>query len=262
MTLRPAVWIAVAVALGCGAKAGTGSVDYSVSAQQNYDKGMKELEHEDWIAASKYFSFIKSRFPYSKFAVLAELRIADAEFGAERYIEAIDSYRLFIKFHPTHDMVSNGYASFKIGESYFRQLPDDFWLFPPSYEKDGSSTEDAGNELKAFLERYPQSPYRDAAKKILDNVGKRLADHEWYVARYYWDRGKPMGTVLRLRRLLERHRGVGYDVEALWLLGRAYVAVNMPDRARTSWQELITKFPTSSRASDAKGALSGLGPKR
>lgn len=262
MTIRPVVWILIALALGCNAKAGAGSVNYSVSAQKNYEKGIAELEHEDWIAAAKYFSFIKSRFPYSKFAVLAELRIADAEFGAERYIEAIDSYRLFIKFHPTHDMVANGYASFKIGEAFYRQLPNDFWLFPPSHEKDESPTEDAAKELKSFLERYPKSPYRDMATKILADVGKRLADHEWYVAQYYWDRGKPMGTVLRLRRLLDRHRGVGYDIEALWLLGRAYVAVNMPDRARLSWQELVAKFPTSSRASEAKVALGDLRPKQ
>ncbi|HSD89795.1 MAG TPA: outer membrane protein assembly factor BamD [Kofleriaceae bacterium] len=246
----------------CGAKTGGGSVDYSVSAQKNYEKGLKELERQDWVAASKYFGFIKSRFPYSKYAVLAELRLADAEFGAEQYLEAIDSYRLFIKFHPTHEMVANGYASFRIGEAYFRQLPGDFWLFPPSYEKDQSSTEDAATELKSFLDKYPDSPYRDKAKDIIRKVGKRLADHEWYVARYYWDRGKPMGTVLRLRRLLESYRGVGYDEEALWLLGRAYVAVEMPDRARTAWQELVQKYPRSDRADDAKDALAGLSPRR
>ena len=242
----------------CGGKAGAGSVEYSVSAQKNYDKGMKELERKDWVAASKYFGFIKSRFPYSKYAVLAELRLADAEFGAEQYLEAIDSYRLFIKFHPTHEMVANGYASFKIGDGYYRQLPGDFWMFPPSFEKDQSSTEDAVNELKSFLDKYPESPYRPKAKEILVKVGKRLADHEWYVARYYWDRGKPMGTVLRLRRLLERYRGVGYDEEALWLLGRAYNEVGMPDRARTTWQQLVDKYPKHSRAGDARGAISRL----
>src|SRR6187455_176787 len=133
----------------CGAKTGGGSVDYSVSAQKNYEKGLKELDRKDWVAASKYFGFIKSRFPYSKYAVLAELRLADAEFGAEQYLEAIDSYRLFIKFHPTHEMVANGYSTFRIGEAYYKQLPSDFWLFPPSYEKDQSSTEDAGTELKS-----------------------------------------------------------------------------------------------------------------
>jgi outer membrane protein assembly factor BamD len=168
--------LALAVAASaCGGKGGATSVDYSVSAQKNYDKGMKELERQDWIAASKYFGFIKSRFPYSKYAVLAELRLADAEFGAEQFLEAIDAYRLFIKFHPTHEMVANGYASFRIGEAYFKQLPGDFWLFPPSYEKDQSSTEDAANELKSFLDKYPDSPYRDKAKDILVKVGKRLA---------------------------------------------------------------------------------------
>jgi outer membrane protein assembly factor BamD len=246
------------VGFACGSKSGAGAVDYSVSAQKNYEKGLKELEDKDWIAASKYFSFIKSRFPYSKYAVLAELRLADAQFGAEQYLEAIDSYRLFIKFHPTHDMVANGYASFRIGEGYYRQLSGDFWMFPPSAEKDQSSTEDAANELKTFLDKYPDSPYRDKAKEIVVKVGKRLADHEWYVARYYWDRDKPMGTVIRLRRLLERYRGVGYDEEALWLLGRAYVVVAMPDRARGVWTELVDKYPKSSHAGDARSALASL----
>ena len=242
----------------CGGKSGPTSVDYSVSAQKNYERGMKMLGEKEWVAAAKYFAFIKSRFPYSKYAVLAELRLADAEFGAEQYIEAIDSYRLFIKFHPTHEMVANGYASFKIGEAYYKQLPGDFWMFPPSFEKDQSSTEDAANELKSFLDKYPASPYLAKAKEILVKVGKRLADHEWYVARYYWDRGKPMGTVLRLRRLLEHYRGVGYDEEALWLLGRAYVAVDMPDRARLTWNELVQKHPRSERAGDARDALASL----
>jgi len=249
------VMIALAEGLGCSGKS-NGAVEYSVSAQKNYDKGMKDLEDKEWIPASKYFGFIKTRFPYSKYAVLAELRLADAEFGAEQYIEAIDSYRLFIKFHPTHEMVANGYASFRIGEGYYKQLSGDFWMFPPSSEKDQSSTEDAANELKSFMDKYPDSPYRDKAKEILVQVGKRLADHEWYVARYYWDRGKPMGTVIRLRRLLERYRGVGYEEDALWLLGRAYVAVAMPDRAKKEWSELVTKYPKSTHAGDARSALS------
>ncbi|HEV7558413.1 MAG TPA: outer membrane protein assembly factor BamD [Kofleriaceae bacterium] len=250
--------VVLGVMSACGGKSGTAAVDYSVSAQKNYDKGMKELDTKDWIAASKYFGFIKSRFPYSKYAVLAELRLADAEFGAEQYLEAIDSYRLFLKFHPTHEMVANGYATFRIGEAYYKQLGGDFWLFPPSFEKDQSSTEDSANELKSFLDKYPDSPFRDKAKEMLVHIGKRLADHEWYVARYYWDRGKPMGTVLRLRRLLERYRGVGYDEEALWLLGRAYVAVDMTDRAKLAWTELVNKYPKGDRASDARAALPGL----
>jgi outer membrane protein assembly factor BamD len=250
----------VASAAGCGPvnKTSGKGVSYSVSAQKNYDKGMESLERKKWGPASKYFAFIKSRFPYSKYAVLSELRLADAQYGAEAYLEAIDSYKLFIKFHPTHEMVANGYASFRIGECYYKQLPGDFWLLPPSYEKDQSSTEDAGEQLHRFVQKYPDSPYRKKSEKILAEVSKRLAAHEWYVARFYWDRGKPMGTVLRLRRLLGRYGGVGYDQEALWLLGRAYQKVKMPDRARTTWNDLLRRFPSGSRAKDARSAIAEL----
>jgi outer membrane protein assembly factor BamD len=112
--------------------------------------------------------------------------------------------------------------------------------------------------MKSFLDKYPDSPYRKEAKDVLVKVGKRLADHEWYVAKYYWDRGKPMATVLRLRRLLERYRGVGYDIEALYLLGRAYVAVDMVDRAKLTFNELVSKFPQSPRAAQAREALAAL----
>src|SRR5689334_6586420 len=152
----PRLLVAFALVVGtvsCGAKTGSGSVDYSVSAQKNYEKGLKELEHGDWVAASKYFGFIKSRFPYSKYAVLAELRLADAEFGAEQYLEAVDSYKMFVKFHPTHEMVANGYASLRIAEAYYEMLPGDYWILPPSYEKDQSSVEDAEEELRSFLQK-------------------------------------------------------------------------------------------------------------
>jgi outer membrane protein assembly factor BamD len=253
------VLVASALAAGgCGGKSATGAVDYSVSAPKNYDRGMAELAEKDWQAAAKYFSFIKSRFPYSRYAVLAELRLADAEFGAEQYLNAIDDYRAFGTLHPTHEMVVNGYTSLRVAEAYVEQLPGDLWILPPSFEKDQTATEEAETELRRFLDKYPDSPYRKRGEELLVKVGKRLAEHEWYVARYYWDRGKPMGTVLRLRRLIERYAGTGHDVDAMWLLGKAYVKVGMPDRARLTWTDLITKFPKSSKADDAKAAIARL----
>jgi len=256
----PALAAALALALiaACGGKTATGAVDYSVSAPKNYDRGMAELGEKDWTAAAKYFSFIKSRFPYSRYAVLAELRLADAEYGAEQYLNAIDDYRAFATLHPTHEMVVNGYTSLRIAEAYVAQLPGDMWILPPSYEKDQSPTEEAETELRRFLDKYPDSPFRKRGEELLITVGKRLAAHEWYVARFYWDRGKPMGTVLRLRRLLENYPGTGRDVDALWLLGKAYAKVGMPDRARATWSDLVTRFPQSDKAGDAKAAIARL----
>ena len=250
--------IAVAILIGCGGKSGTATVKYSVSVSENYQRGLKQLSDKEWVAAAKYFSFIKARFPYSKFAVLAELRLADAEFGAGHYAQAIDNYKVFMKFHPTHEMVENGYAALRIGEAYFKQLPDDWWILPPSYEKDQSATSDAGVHLKRFLKKYSKSEFTPKAKKMLFKVNNRLARHEWYVANFYWKRGKPMGTVLRLRKLLNDYAGAGFDGDALWLLGRAYVRVKMPARARKAWSKLINQYPRHKLAGRAREALKRL----
>lgn len=241
--------------VACGGKKGSKSVKYAVTAKLNYERGQERLADEDWIGAAKYFDFVKARFPYSKFAVLAELRIADARFGAKLYLQAVDAYKLFIKFHPTHDMVVNGYCDFRVGESFYKMLPSEFWMLPPAYEKDQSATSDAHRQLSRFMSKYPKSPYSNRAKKMILKLDRRLAAHEWYVAKFYWDRGKPMATVLRLRRLLDEHAGAGYDAEALWLLGRAYQRTGMPDRAKRTWQRLVRDHPKHKRASEARGAL-------
>lgn len=258
VVLLAAALCLASVSAGCGGRTGTGAVNYSVSAQQNYTKGLEELKKKDWIAAAKYFSFIKARFPYSKYAVLAELRMADAEFGAGHYLQAIDSYKMYMKFHPTHDMVTNGYCSFRIGESYYKMLPGDWWILPPSYEKDQSASYDAERELRKFIRQYKDSPFVKKANPMLVKVSNKLAQHEWYVAKFYWERGKPMGTVLRLRRLLDRYAGAGLDVDAMWLLGQAYVKVKMPDRARGVWERLVKEHPRHEKAEEARKALRGL----
>src|SRR5262249_20493292 len=236
------------------------STEYSVSAQQNYEKGMKLLENEEWQDASKYFGFIKARFPYSKYAVLSELRLADAAFGLELYPEAIDQYKLFIKFHPTHEMVENGYAAYKIGEGYYHVMPDDWFLVPPAYEKDLSPAYDAARELQNVLKSYPKSPFVPKAQDLYAKVAHLLASHEWYAAEFYWNRSSPMGTVLRLRTLLKKYSGVGYDEDALYLLGRAYVRVGgHKDDAKKSFEKLLELYPKSQHADDARQALSSLG---
>lgn len=110
--------VCVAVSVACAAE--TTNVDYSVSAQINYERGLKELDHKDWNAASQYFAFITRLFPYSKYAVLADLRLADIDLDTGRYKEAVDAYRKFIKSYPADDNVANGYAWFKMGEAYGR----------------------------------------------------------------------------------------------------------------------------------------------
>ena len=133
-------------------------VTYSLTAKQNYQKGLAELKDENYPEAQKYFQFVKQKYPFSKFAVLSELALADTQFARGNYNEAIDSYKSFARLHPTHEKVEDGYVGFKVGESYCKDMPDDIWILPPSYEKDQSAVIDALRELDDFLKKFPTSP--------------------------------------------------------------------------------------------------------
>ena len=256
---RSLPWLALLLVFAGAGCASTiksaGPTEYSVSARQNYERGMKKLDKEDWTEAAKFFSFVKARFPYSKYSVLAELRLADTMLGGGAQLEAIDAYKQFMKFHPTHEMVTNGYAAYRIGDAYARMLPSDWFLIPPSYEMDTSSTIDALRELGLFIETYPTSEYLPKVQKMRYKCARLLAAHEWYVANFYWKRDRPMGTVLRLRTLLDKYPEVGYDEEALWRLGRAYGRVNRPEDARKTWETLVRKHPSHPRAREAQAEL-------
>src|SRR5262249_50783750 len=110
---------ALAPCFGCASSdEATKPITYSLTAKQNYEKGLGELKDENYPEALKYFQFVKSKFPFSKFAVLADLAVADTQFARGNYTEAIDAYKSFARLHPTHEKVEDGYVAFKVGESY------------------------------------------------------------------------------------------------------------------------------------------------
>ena len=138
---------------GCATSDDEGKpVTYSLTAKQNYEKGLAELKDENYPEAQKYFQFVKQKYPFSKYAVLAELAIADTQFARGNYTEAIDSYKSFARLHPTHEKVEDGYVAFRIGESYFKDMPEDVWLLPPSV-REGSV---GGRRRPARARRLPQ----------------------------------------------------------------------------------------------------------
>lgn len=229
-------------------------VDYADTAKQNFDDGEKAMTDGRWAEAVKFFEHTKNKYPYSKFAVLAELRIADAHFAREKWIEAADSYRIFVRFHPRHEKVP--YATYRVALAYSKEIDQDVWFFPTAVEKDQSAARDAIKAFDEYLARFPDDENAAEAKKLRVEARARLAETDIYAADFYVDRKKWQGALWRYQRVANEFGDTPKAPYALLRAARiADEELADPPQAAKLYQQLLREHPTSPEAEDARASL-------
>jgi len=123
-------------------------VDEVPSAEGYFQEGMRVLEGRrillifrdvNYPRAIELFQEVIDNYPYSEFATLAELKIADVYFEQERFEEAGSYYQDFVELHPTHERVD--YALYRQGLSAHERVK--------SADRDQTATKDAIEQFKA-----------------------------------------------------------------------------------------------------------------
>lgn len=239
-------------AAGCAAlSAGqAGDPDFSATAEANLQLGDEALERKDFLQAERYYEHVRTKFPYLEVANEAELKLADLDFAQERFAESREKFQSFIKLHPTHPKVD--YAAYRAALTHFADIPSDFFLLPPSTEKDQTEVVAALASLNDFVRQYPNSQYVPEAKEKIAQTRQRLAEHEMYVANFYAHRKRWKAVVQRLEGLLKNYPGTELEEEALFDLHEAYVQLNDPEHAKQTLQRVIERLPGTPAAERAR----------
>lgn len=204
--------------------------DGAFSIAEEFDKD------ERYEEAIRRYTEVKNKFPYSNFATKSELAIADVYYKQESYPEAQVSYQAFRELHPKHPQID--YVVFRIGMSYFNQLPS-------TLDRDLTIAGDAINSFNELMKRYPSSTYiNEAAEKKLSTV-KMLAGKEEYIAHFYFKREMYESALQRYEGLVAKYPGVGFDEKALF--GAIISANKVGDSFKTKkyLDVLRKKFPDS-----------------
>ena len=158
------------------------------NAEKNFAKGNYELAYE-------YYKEIRDKFPGTPQAVLAELRMADSKFWQEEYLEAITLYKEFEKFYPNNEAIP--YVIYQIGTCYYKMKR--------SYDRDQSYTKKAISAYQRLLQNFPNSPYKAEAKKRIKELKELLAQHELYVAKFYYKIKYYRGAYQRILYILNNY---------------------------------------------------------
>jgi outer membrane protein assembly factor BamD len=254
----PLLLCALLAPLGCTVASTFGGVgakapSYGDDAARAYRAALDEFYDDDCFAAEPLFRNVRREFPYSRYAALADLRVADCNIKDGKYAEAIEAYNQFVRYRPSHPEVP--YARFMVAKANFEQIPSDWLLSPPAYERDQHYAQESLRLLRRFMLDFPEDPLMPRAKNMAEQAVKLLAEHELYVANFYLSREHPRAAVGRLNTLLRSYPGSGYEPQALYLLGESYTEIEDPKAARRAFQELVTRFPNDEYASKARSEL-------
>jgi outer membrane protein assembly factor BamD len=254
---------ATAPLAGCENPEPKTALGYTENAKRAYEAAFEEFKAHNWIEAQTLMREVKRKYSYSKYARLAELRIADADVEQDKLPEAIHEYKEFIKAHRS-DVEDVIYARSKVAEATYAEIPESF-LMPASEERDQATVLDAYKELKDFLADYPDAKLAKHMSDLLANVVARLVRHELYVARYYLKLDNYDAAVARIQYALRTYGEADAAVltgadsalkaEALVLLGTTYLKMKKPEDARGAFEVVVRHYSQSPLATEARNYL-------
>lgn len=148
------------------------------TAQELFEAGMDAMGEKDYSDAQEYFNKLKDEFPFSHFALKAELALGDAYYLDEEYLLALDAYKEFEALHPSNENIP--YVLYQIGNSNFN-------LFR-SIDTRQENIKEALEYYYRLRETFPNTEYADAAKDRIVECRRKLAEHEINTADIFWRR--------------------------------------------------------------------------
>jgi len=226
------------------------------NAEKAYRKGLEEKGNSSYIDATKYFEYVRNNFPYSQYAALSELALADMAYERDDYGIAAADYADFVKSHPSHPKAD--YASYRIGLAHYQDKSSELVFYPPAHEKDQAPVRQALEALQKFEHVYPHSELLPDARKLMDECRTRLAAHVRYVADFYWKRKAWKGAAGRYLELADSYGDLDSGhvrSNALWRAAEALGSADQTDEELVVLQRVIEDAPSGPHRAEAEKRL-------
>lgn len=247
--LRSLAFFLVMGLSGCGLLPDRTEDQEDWSANKFYSEAKTKLNDGSYPAAIKLYESLESRYPYGRIAQQAQLEIAYAHYKNEEPASAIAAADRFIKLHPNHQHVD--YAYYIKGLANF----NDSWgmisflmkgpLKQDMSERDPKASYESFEIFKELVTRFPESKYAVDARQRMAYLLNSLAMSEIHVARYYMKRKAYVAAANRAQNAVKEYPRTPATEEALYIMIRAYEALEMYDLRDDAERVMRINFPDS-----------------
>ena len=165
---------------------GCGMIDYyflpppTDTAQELWESGRDAMREKNYTEAQDLFLKLKDRYPFSPYAPDGLIGLGDAYFMDDKFQQAADAYKEFESLHPRHEQIP--YVLYQIGVSIYRKLD--------SIDLPQDGLGEAIQYFTLLKEHYPNTQWGQDAGNWIIKCRTRMADHELFVADFYWNTGR------------------------------------------------------------------------
>ena len=213
--------------------------------EELYNNGIDALNARRYETATDQFNLVEQNYPYSSWAVNAQLMQGYTQYLRNNYTDAIATLDRFIQLHPAHRDVA--YAYYLRALCYYEQIAD--------IQRDQRGTELAMNALQEVVNRFPDSAYARDARLKIDLCRDHLAGKEMEIGRWYESQHLYESAIGRFQRVVDDYQTTNHVPEALHRLTEIYLLLGLRDQARKTASVLAYNYPGSSWYEDSYNDL-------
>ena len=208
---------------------------YFQEGEDFFEKGL----YADAIAS---WEKVRDSYYSPEMNTLAELKIADAHFLAEDYLEAGVAYEEFLRNHPDHPRVAD--VLYQLGLSYIYQMLN--------IDQDQSATIYALNAFQTLKDRFPEDRRMEEVQIYIDRCLNQLAASEVQVGQFYLRTKSYAASISRLTGVLKKYPNFYQRDKTYYLLGQAYLMNGEKEEAVASFNTLFDDYVGSEYILDAQ----------
>ena len=213
--------------------------------EELYNNGIDALKDKRYQTAVGQFDAVEQNYPYSSWAVNAQLMHGYTEYLQNHYTEAVGALDRYIQLHPTSANVS--YAYYLRALSFYEQIAD--------IQRDQKGTEQAMRSLQEVVNRFPESAYARDARLKIDLCRDHLAGKEMEIGRWYESQKLYAAAIGRFQRVVDDYQTTNHTPEALHRLTEIYLLLGMTDQAQKTAAVLGHNYPGSPWYEDSYATL-------
>lgn len=208
----------------------------TVPVETYYNNGVDALNAKRYKLAGAQFDDVEQYYPYSSWAVNAQLMHGYVDYLQNNYTDSISVLDRFIQLHPANRDIA--YAYYLRALSYYEQIAD--------IQRDQKGTQEAMAALQEVVNRFPDSAFgRDARLKI-DLCRDHLAGKEMEVGRWYEKQHLYTAAINRFQRVVDDFQTTNHTPEALHRLTEIYLLLGLTDEAKKTAAVLGHNYPGNS----------------